>query len=382
MTGTALAVLLSLAAVLSGRQTGREGSGNQPEVLRRDPATLPQAAADRWLEWRPSDPIPEQQQQALRAGMRAYFAGDYATAARELWAMLEREPDFPPALYQLGVTYFRLRRYGDCARVFERFLRAAPGEVGATQALAHSYYSLGDYPAALAHYQRVLEANPDSVEALRGYALAHLRTSQLEQALELLDRCLTLRPEHADALYWKAQVLFDLGRAEEARAEAERARELDAFDPRPWFLLSQVLHELGDDAQAEAAERRFLELDLIDQKVRTLEGQLLFEPQRVETHKRLVDLQRASGNDSGTQTAVARLIQAVPEDLAVRSFALEALHAIGAAEAAQQVADGIERDFAGTAEAWRVLRDYYDALGDRVRQIRAGERYLRLGGGR
>ena len=30
--------------------------------------------------------------------------------------------------------------------------------------------------------------------------------------------------------------------------------------------------------------------------------------------------------------------------------------------------------------AWRVLRDHYGALRDRVRQVRAGERYLRLGG--
>jgi predicted Zn-dependent protease len=278
------------------------------------------------------------------------------------------------------VTYFRLRRYGDCAAVFERFVEVAPRARGATQALAHCYYSLGRYEDALTHYARVLEANPESVEALRGHALAHMRTGQLEPALELFDRCLELRPTHGDALYWKAQVLFDLGRLEQARATAEAARELDPFDPRPHYLLSQVLYELGDDEGSAAAERRFDELDLVERKVRTLEGLLLAEPRRPQLYARLIDVHRASGNDAAVRESVQRLIRAVPLDLDARALALRQLRELGDLAAAQRVADGVERDFGESAEAWRVLRDHYGAVRDRVREVRAGERYLRLGG--
>jgi len=377
----AVALLVPLATLRAHSQgDGRDARQPADEVLRRDPRALPRAAEGRWSAWAAVQKPPEELAGELREGTRAYLAADYGAAASSFFALLEREPDFPPALYQLGVTYFRLRRYGDCARVFERFLAVAPQEVGATQALAHSYYSLGEYERALEHYTQVLAANPSSVEALRGFALSQMRLGRLEESLASLERCLELRPKHAEALYWKAKVLFDLSRSQEARTAAEAARELDPFDPRPHFLLSQVLYELGDDEGAAAAERRFLELNLLAQKVRTLEGFLLAEPRRVDVYARLVDVHRTAGNSAAVQETVQRLLRAVPADLGARVLALTTLRELGATDAAQEVAGGIERDFAEVVEAWRALRDHYGAVGDRVREIRAGERYLRLGG--
>ena len=39
-----------------------------------------------------------------------------------------------------------------------------------------------------------------------------------------------------------------------------------------------------------------------------------------------------------------------------------------------------EEGFFEEPEAWRLLRDFYGTINDRVHQVRAGERYLRLGG--
>jgi tetratricopeptide (TPR) repeat protein len=350
------------------------------DVLQRDPRDLPRAETKRWEAWKPEDAVPAEMREGMRQGMETYFAGDYAAAARHYWVLLEREPDFPPALYYLGATYFRLRRYGNCALVFERFQSAVPSAVGATQALAHSYYSLGDYPAALAQYEAVLAANPKSVEALRGCALTQMRLGQLERALELFDACLELSPEHFEALYWRAQTLFDLGRTADARAGVERARDLEPFDPRPWFLLGQVLFDQGEDEAADAAKARFLELNLHAQKVRTLEGLLLHDPRRVEVYTRLFDVQRAAGNKAGAREVIAALLRAIPDELDVRAQALRLLAELGERELALELAADMERDFLEVPEAWRHLRDFYAGLGDRVRQVRAGERYLRLGG--
>jgi tetratricopeptide (TPR) repeat protein len=352
----------------------------QADALALDPATLPRAPAGRWSAWKPSDALPEALQAPMRDGTRSYFEGDYARAVALYWELLRREPDFPPALYQLGVTYFRLRRYGDCARTFERFLAAVPSAVGATQALAHSYYSLGEYERALAHYQAVLAADTDSVEALRGFALSHMRLGRPERALELFDACLAKSPEHLEVLFWRGQTLFDLGRLEEARAAAEAARDVDAFDPRAWFLLSQVQFELGEEEAAEAAEARFGELNLHVQKVRTLEGLLLYEPRRMDLWRRLLEVERSAGNTQGAIESVQRCLRAIPGDLTVRLFALESYAVLGERARAMEVADATERDFAENADAWLALRDFYGSLGDRVRQVRAGERYLRLGG--
>lgn len=384
-----MSAFVSLAlACLAAADAGPSRAASQsdaPEVkaterLARDPASLPRAAEGRWRDWTPGDAIPLALQAPMREGARAYLEGSFASAVGTYGEVLEREPDFPPAFYQLGVTYFRLRRYGDCARALERFLAVAPSEIGATQALAHCYYSLGEYERALAHYEAVLGAGAQSVEALRGYALTHMRLGRLERALELFDDCLAKSPEHLEARFWRAQTLFDLGRVEEALAAAESARDLDPIDPRAWFLLSQVQFELGDEDAAQEAEARFSELNLHAQKVRTLEGLLLYEPKRVELWRRLFDVERAAGNPAGAIAALEGCLRALPKELSVRVFALDSLAALGERERALAIAAGIERDFAELADAWLALRDFYGRLNDRVRQVRAGERYLRLGG--
>lgn len=373
----ALLLALSLAPL---PPAPAQGASAVDAPLERDPSTLPRAAEGRWSGWTPKDALPEALLEPMRDGTRAYFEGDYVTAATTYWALLAREPDFPPALYQLGVTYFRLRRYGDCARTFERFLEVVPSAVGATQALAHSYYSLGDYERALKQYEAVLAADARSVEALRGYALSHMRLGHLERALELFDACLAKEPEHIEVHFWRAQTLFDLGRVEEALAEAQATRDLAPFDPRPWFLLGQAHFELGDDEAADAAEKRFGELNQHAQKVRTLEGLLLYEPKRVDLWRRLFDVERVAGNQAGALEALEGCLRAMPSDLGVRVFVLDALTELGERDRADGVAASIERDFFEVPEAWLALRDHYGRLNDRVRQVRAGERYLRLGG--
>jgi tetratricopeptide (TPR) repeat protein len=374
-----LAALLSIAAA-TAQESDARARGLATGALLRDPTELPHSKPGRWADWDAKQPPPQELVQPLRDAVREYFAGDYALAAQGFFALLEREPDFPPALYQLGVTYFRLRRYGDCARTLERFLAVAPKEIGATQGLAHSYYSLGDYARAEQHYTAVIEANPESAEAVRGLALTEMRLGRLERALELLERCLALKPGHVEATYWKARVLFDLGRVDQARAAAEEARALDPYDPRPHFLLSQLLYDLGEDEAAAASEARFLELNLVVQKVRTLEGMVLEEPKRAEHYARLVEVHASIGNVAGARGALERWMRAQPGELGPRVAAMNRLAELGDKAAAEQVAEGVERDFAEVPEAWLELRRFWNSVGDLVREVRAGERYLRLGG--
>ena len=343
-----------------------------------DPRQLPRAEPGRWSEWRPSDPIPDEHRAALAEGMRAYGARDYARALDVLFPLLEREPDFPPALYQSGTSFFRLRRYGDCAECLERFVAVVPHEIGATQALGHSLYSLGRYEEARSHYERVLAANPESAEALRGYGLAHMRLGDEERALEILRRVVELRPAHAEAHAWIAHLAYELDRLEEAREAAERALELAPHEPRPWFLLSRILAEEGEDAAALEARARFEDLSRIRQEVLALEGVLLHDPTRVEVLRALVDLRVRSRDTAGLRRDLGLMTRLRPGDPGVRILALDALLAAGDDGAARTAALEMERACPSSPEAWKRLQSYWGSVGERMKQVQAGERYLRL----
>ena len=343
-----------------------------------DPSLLPRAEAGRWAEWKPTDPIPAGHRAVLAEGMRAYGARDYPHALAVLFPLLEREPDFPPALYQTATTFFRLRRYGDCIVCLERFLEVVPGEVGATQALGHSLYTLGRYEQARAHYELVLAANPESLEALRGYGLSHMRLGDDERALEILRTVVELEPTHAQAHAWIAHLAYELDRLDEARTAVERARELAPHEPRPWFLLSRILADAGEDGAALAAKARFEELSRLRQEILAVEGLLLHEPGNVAAQATLVDLRTRSGDVAGLRRDVERLVRLRPGDPELRILALDALLSVGDAGGARRHALEMERHCASSPEAWARLRDYWGSVGERMKQVQAGERHLRL----
>lgn len=348
------------------------------EILERKPAEWRRAAEGTWSDWSADADPPEALQPLFVRAIDAYRISDMPAALRALYEVLEEAPDYPSALHQAGVIYFRLRRYGDAIVAFERYLEVAPQRVGDTRALAHCYYTLGDYDAARVHYERVLEINPDSVEARRGYGLSFMRLGEPERALEQLRRVLELDGRHANAATWIAQVLFDEERVEEALEAAEGARDLDPFEPRPWFLLSQIYFDLGRDEEGQSAERRFSFLNQVAQEIRAQEARLLYDPRQPAVYARLVSLHRQTGNLLAVGRWLNRWLAAEPGRLAVRIAQLDLALELGEVEAAEALAQNLRTVAGDEVLAWQRLARYYAERRDRVRQAEAEAEVARL----
>lgn len=349
-------------------------------VLARDPRSLPRAPEGRWDGWSPDQPADAELARAQQRIAQASARDDLPAALEELYAALELAPDWPPALHQLGVLYFRLQRYGDAAAAFGRFVEVAPQLVGQTRGLGHALYSLGEWERARDHYARVLEALPSDADARFGLALCRMRLGDHERALEGLDQVLAADPEHAEAAIWRAQLLFDAGRSSEALEGAERARDLDPFEARPWFLLARVLFDLGRDEEAEAAHGRFEELDRVAQEARRLENDLEYAPADLGRLARLAELRAGVGDHERARRALARMLLVAPRDLELRLWQLDLLEAVGDETGARVAAEALEQALPDEARAWERLARFWGRRGDRGRQVRAGERYLRLSG--
>ena len=370
------------SAIRSGSEPAQADAKASPAearklALARDPATLPRAAAGRWNAFDPKSVTPESVPKEFLEAHAALRASDLPAVVERLLAALEREPDYPPALHQLGVTYFQLQRYGDALACFERYLSVAPARVGDTRGLAHALYSLGRYAEARAHYQRVLQASPSDLEALRGYALSRYRLGDVDGALADLTRVLERDPAHADAWTWKSQLLLDLDKPEDARVAAEKARDLAPWSPRPWFALSAALNDLGREAEARAARERFQLLSRFDQEIRRLEARLELEPGDYAARRDLVSAQAEVGDRRSVRANLARLLAERPDDVPARIFALDVCDRIGDAEAAGLAARDLERVGQESVAAWKRLETWHAARRDRAKQIEAGERWRR-----
>lgn len=291
-----------------------------PAALERSPKEWPTAPPGRWDGWDVDVAPPKSTEPLLLRAIDAFTRNDMPATLQALFELLEQEPDFPSALHQAGVIYFRLRRYEDSIVAFERYLVIAPHRTGDTRYLAHSYYSLGRYEKARDHYKKVLAVRPKSPEAHHGLGLTYMRLGRATAALAELQRVLELDPKHADAAAWIAQILYDEERLEDALVAVEAAQALDAFSARTWFLTSQIHYELGADEAGDAAKARFDLLDRATQELRSIETQLLYDPTNGALFRRLVALHREVGNERGVKRGLQRWLQAVPDEAEARTL--------------------------------------------------------------
>jgi tetratricopeptide (TPR) repeat protein len=347
-------------------------------VLDLSPDAWPHAEAGTWDAWDP-DVAPEGD---LFAGMQEaaihYHRGDLPASLAALYELLEARPDYPPALYQAGAIYFRLRRYGDAAYAFERYLAVAPSRVADTRALGHALYTLGRYEAAEAHYRRVLEAGGEHPEALRGLALAEWRLGRPDAALAGLARLLELDPQHDEAQLWRARILFDEERTAEALEAAEAARERDPYEPQAWFMLSQLYFEAGREEAAHEARERFLQLDLVEQETRVIESQLLYAPHQPGLRARLIELRAGIGDLPAVREAFAEWMQIDPRGTLVRMHAIDVLVVLDDREGADFAAASLKAIAEDDVDAWAKLARYYATTRQRNLQVEAERRLAEL----
>ncbi len=375
-------VLLLLCALLPGVQEPTASAPLQAEsarsVLERRPSEWPQARAGAWRDWDAAVEPPEACKPYLARAIEAYQRGDLPTSLSALYQLLESTPEFPPAMHQAGVIYFRLRRYGDAITAFERYLAVAPSRIADTRALGHCYYTLGRYGEALQHYDKVLGVTPESVEALRGKGLAQMRLGATGEALTTLARVLELAPKHANAQAWIAQILFDEERAEEALVEARKARDLDPFEPRAWFLLSQIHYDLGEDEQGDAARARFTELNQLAQEIRAAEARLLYDPRQPALYANLIALNQRAGNATRAEYWMVRWVQTDPRNVTLRIRALDLAVELEHHEGAAACATALEALAGDSLAAWQRLAKYYAVTRQRLKQVSAEEQVSRL----
>jgi len=349
-----------------------------PAVLQRTPSDLPAAEPGAWADWSATEAPTGRLLELFELSVRAYQRADYGAALHASFALLDEFPGYPPSLHQLGVVYFRLRRYGDAIAAFELLLDVAPDQVAQTRALAHSYYSLGRYDQALVHYGAVLATDPENESTRKGIALTQMRLGKLELALETLLELSAEDDPDPDTLTWTAQVLFDLERSDEARTFAERAQERAPFEPKAWFLLARIHFDAGRDEEAQKHQDRFKELDRSAQVVRRLKADLLLRPHDLELTRALVAAHAEVGNLAAAKKTLVRLAGARARELEVWIYALDAFEELGDGALAAQAAQQIEQRFPDSVDAWRRLERYFARIKDRMRQIQAGERALRL----
>ncbi|MBV9785005.1 MAG: tetratricopeptide repeat protein [Acidisphaera sp.] len=192
---------------------------------------------------------PEAAETRRRVDRQHYAAGRFAEAAQCLRAYLERHPDDPAAVCDLGIALVAQGQVAESVRWFQRALQLRAKFVPALINLGVALLKLNRLHEAAANLHQALTLEPDNPIACFNLGVALHSSRHHEEAVTWLRKAQALRPEHADTANELGNALRALERTEEA-VEAYR----HAIALRPSFV--GAAHALGVLFQAE---RRFAE---------------------------------------------------------------------------------------------------------------------------
>lgn len=164
----------------------------------------------------------------------------------------------PPFFERLGTFSSDLAVWDDAVRKI-----SDPGAPYIDRSIRNrgvAYYKLERYSEALRDFDRALELDPGSAKAWLLRGSLHMRTAQSAKALADFDRALALEPRDAELLGRRCVVLLRLRRLDEALADCLLAAELAPGDLDSHISLGMVQALRGATAEAERHYRRALEI--------------------------------------------------------------------------------------------------------------------------
>ncbi len=179
-------------------------------------------------------------------------------AARE---SVERAPDNPCALVNLGRKLLRNGKPHEAIRHLEEAARRDPGSAVPTAVLGFALYRVGEFARAAECLEDSLRNEPDDpfLWAVLGASLDE--GGRHEGALHALETAVFAKPDHGWAWGRLGKVLRSLGRHEEAVRAYEKSVEHGFSPPVLWADLGDSAAELRDVPRLRRACRELGRVD-------------------------------------------------------------------------------------------------------------------------
>lgn len=147
-------------------------------------------------------PSPRFDPKAIREyerGNKARQKGDAQAALARYQKALQMDPDFYPALNNLGTLLEQQGRHAQAEEAFSKAIGINPDDGEAYINLGHVLYEEGQYRAAIGRLEQGLKRSPQSAAGYFFLGSTYFKLQDLEKAEPLLQKACELDPEHMGA---------------------------------------------------------------------------------------------------------------------------------------------------------------------------------------
>jgi protein O-GlcNAc transferase len=190
---------------------------------------------------------------ALEYGKALAASGQDSQAIPVFRSILEREPEFIEADYQLGLALQRSGQAQDAVLLLKQVVAAQPNNAEALTNLGMALCQIQTAKDAVSVLQRSLALDPNSVTAHQDLAAAYVQLSQFDDAVRELREAIKLAPDLPQLHYNLGLALKSQDDAADAIPELETAEKLNPSAPEAPYLLGILYMQTGryDDAARE-----------------------------------------------------------------------------------------------------------------------------------
>ena len=207
-------------------------------------------------------------QQLIKTAASLHQAGQFDAAINACQEALVRVPDYPDALYFLGVLSAQAKNYPSAELYFERAIAADPKRAEFYGNYANALLEQQQYPAAIIQGLKSIALNPKHPQSQNIVGNAYLMQGDFVAATPYFRQTVALNPNYASAHHKLGTALQRQQQFSEAISCFEQALSLQADYPEAFHSLGQTLLESGQIDSAYRCYQKFLSLHPEDASVR------------------------------------------------------------------------------------------------------------------
>lgn len=140
---------------------------------------------------------------------------DLDSAEKELQAALEADLFFGLAHNNLGVVYYRQKRYYKAAWEFQYAAKLMPNRAQPKNNMGMVFEAVGKLDQAAEWYEKALALEPDSVQVIGNLARVYVRTNRKDEKTRKLLEDIVLKDGRPEWVKWARERLATMGQPQE-----------------------------------------------------------------------------------------------------------------------------------------------------------------------
>ena len=175
---------------------------------------------------------------------------DYSSAV-VMWSdVLQKRPNNPRAMNELGNALRNLGRVQRALVLYERALGVEPSNPGPHMNIGNIHLSMGNHEKAIWHFNEALRIDPQYADAYLNLGNVYLSLENPEKAVEYFRKAVSLLPGYAEAYIGLGNALGSLNQFDESMAAFQRATSIKPYLAEPYNNLGTLFFRRGEYQEA------------------------------------------------------------------------------------------------------------------------------------